>query len=52
MDKFQEEVEEIIEHKITKVNGEVGFKKYAKGKLLGKGIYYLTKVVLPNAMKA
>ncbi len=37
MDKFDEEVEEIIEHKITKVNGEIGFKKYSKGKMLGKG---------------
>ena len=37
MDKFDEEVEEIIQHKITKVNGEIGSKKYSKGKLLGKG---------------
>ncbi len=37
MDKFDEEPEEIIEHKITKVNGEVGYKKYSKGKMLGKG---------------
>lgn len=41
MDKFDEEVEEIIEHKITKVNGETGSKKYSKGKLLGKGILSL-----------
>ena len=41
MDKFEEEVEEIIEHKITKVNGEVGYKKYSKGKLLGKGKHHI-----------
>lgn len=27
----------IIEEKITKVNGEVAIKKYARGKFLGKG---------------
>lgn len=37
MDKFDEESDEIIEQKITKVNGEIGSKKYLKGKLLGKG---------------
>jgi len=38
MDKMEDEVDEIIEHKISKVNGEVGYKKYQRGKLLGKGI--------------
>ena len=33
-----EELEEIIEHKIMKVNGEIGYKKYQRGKLLGKGM--------------
>ena len=33
----QEEVYEVIEHKIMKVNGEVGYKKYQRGKKLGKG---------------
>jgi hypothetical protein len=28
----------IIEHRITKVNGEIGFKKYKREKLLGRGI--------------
>ena len=28
---------EVIEHKIMKVNGEVGYKKYQRGKKLGKG---------------
>lgn len=37
MDKFDEETEEIIEQKISKVNGEIAHKKYLKGKLLGKG---------------
>lgn len=27
----------MIEHKIMKVNGEIGYKKYQRGKLLGKG---------------
>jgi hypothetical protein len=27
----------VIEHKIMKVNGEIGYKKYQRGKLLGKG---------------
>jgi polo-like kinase 1 len=31
------EVNQIIEEKITRVNGEVTVKKYQKGKLLGKG---------------
>lgn len=33
----EEEMEEIIEHKIMKVNGEIGYKRYQRGKLLGKG---------------
>lgn len=37
MDKLEEDIEEIIEHKITKVNGEPGSKRYSKGKILGKG---------------
>lgn len=37
MDKFDEDIDEIIEQKITKVNGQVGYKKYLKGKFLGKG---------------
>ncbi len=41
MDKFEEEAEETIEYKITKVNGEVGYKKYSKGKLLGKGTHLI-----------
>ncbi len=32
----QEEVT-IIEEKISKVNGDIAVKKYAKGKMLGKG---------------
>lgn len=46
MDKFEEEVEEIIEHKITKVSGEVGFKKYSKSKMLGKG----TRSLIPRRL--
>lgn len=41
MDSYDDQVEEIIEHKITKVNGEIGYKRYAKGKFLGKGIHHL-----------
>lgn len=52
MDKFDEEVEEIIEHKITKVNGEIGFKKYSKGKMLGKGMLYVIEVGSPSATRA
>jgi hypothetical protein len=37
MEKVEDEVDEIIEHKILKVNGEVGYKRYQRGKLLGKG---------------
>jgi len=28
---------QIVEEKISKVNGEIAIKRYAKGKLLGKG---------------
>ena len=38
MDIQEDELEEVIEHKIMKVNGEIGYKKYQRGKLLGKGI--------------
>jgi hypothetical protein len=34
-----------------KISGEVGFKRYGKGKLLGKGLLILIKVALPNAIK-
>jgi hypothetical protein len=37
METQEEELEEIIEHKIMKVNGEIGYKKYQRGELLGKG---------------
>ena len=37
METQEEELEEVIEHKIMKVNGEIGYKKYQRGKLLGKG---------------
>jgi hypothetical protein len=40
MEKMEDEVDEIIEHKILKVNGEVGYKRYQRGKLLGKGILF------------
>ena len=53
MDKFDEESDEIIQQKITKVNGEMGFKKYLKGKLLGKGLFFrLIQGDSPNVMKA
>lgn len=35
-----------------KVNGEIGYKKYQRGKLLGKGKVKWMKVALQNAMKA
>jgi hypothetical protein len=34
-----------------KVNGEIGYKRYQRGKLLGKGISISMKVASPNAMK-
>lgn len=37
-----DEVFEVIEHKIMKVNGEIGYKKYQRGKMLGKGTYLIT----------
>jgi polo-like kinase 1 len=36
-DKNQTDIVEIIEEKITKVNGDIAIKRYEKGKLLGKG---------------
>lgn len=44
METQEEELEEVIEHKIMKVNGEIGYKKYQRGKLLGKGKVCLTQV--------
>ena len=35
-----------------KVNGEIGYKKYQKGKLRGKGIIGSKQAALQNATKA
>lgn len=51
MDTQEEEVEEIIEHKIMKVNGEIGYKRYKRGKLLGKGTFTIIEADLQNVTK-
>ena len=51
METQEEELEEVIEHKIMKVNGEIGYKKYQRGKLLGKGRRHSTQVALRSATK-
>jgi hypothetical protein len=51
METQEDELEEIIEHKIMKVNGEIGYKKYQRGKLLGKGTCTDTQVGSPNAIR-
>lgn len=33
-------------------NGEVGYKRYGKGKLLGKGLLILIQVALQNVIRA
>jgi hypothetical protein len=34
-----------------KINGEVGYKRYGKGKLLGKGLLIFIQVASPNVIK-
>ena len=34
----------IVEEKVVKVNGEITIKKYAKGRFLGKVIFYLGRI--------
>ena len=51
MDGQGDEVYEVIEHKIMKVNGEVGYKKYQRGKMLGKGKGQCIQGALPSATK-
>ena len=51
METQEEELQEVIEHKIMKVNGEIGYKKYQRGKLLGKGTPHFTQGGSPSATK-
>jgi hypothetical protein len=44
-------VDEVIEHKIMKVNGEIGYKRYKRGKLLGKGKLEIIEADLRNVTK-
>jgi hypothetical protein len=44
-------VDEIIEHKIMKVNGETGYKRYKRGKLLGKGTFTIIEADSLNVTK-
>ena len=48
---MDDEVYDVIEHKIMKVNGEVGFKKYQRGKMLGKGMSEVRQAASPSAMR-
>ena len=51
METHEDELEEVIEHKIMKVNGEIGYKKYQRGKMLGKGTSHIIQVDSLNATK-
>lgn len=52
MESQEDEPCEVIEHKIMKVNGEVGYKRYQRGKLLGKGTRWAIEAALRSATRA
>ena len=52
MESQEDEPHEVIEHKIMKVNGEVGYKRYTRGKLLGKGKRWAMQAASRSATRA